>query len=218
MPSDAGRMVGPPPSADAGSRAWWALAVLLAVGSVLAPITDARALDWQPDAWLAQPWRWWSAAWVHWSNGHRWANLLGTLLIAALGWRARCDRPDALAWFLAWPLTHLGLLWQPELRHYGGLSGVLHAGVVVAACGLVQRERGTRRLVGAAIVLGVALKVWSEQPWQGALRSVPGWDIALAPAAHLSGAAAGALCAAGAALWRRLAAQGAMGRRHQAPR
>jgi hypothetical protein len=139
---------------------------------------------------------------VHWSEGHRWANLAGTVLVAALGWRARCDRVDSLAWFVAWPLTHLGLLLQPTLAHYGGLSGVLHAGVAVAAVSLLQRERGTRRALGAAILLGMALKIGLEQPWQGALQRVPGWDVAIATGAHLSGALMGAGCALAAALWR----------------
>jgi rhomboid family GlyGly-CTERM serine protease len=183
------------------SRAWWCVAALLTTGSLLAAGVDPHRLDWEPGVALAQPWRWWSAAWVHWSDGHRWANLLGTLLVATLGWRAHCDRIDSAAWFLAWPITQLGLLLQPGLLHYGGLSGVLHAGVVIAACSLLRRERGGRRVVGAAILAGVALKVLLEQPWHGPpLRSSPGWDIALAPAAHLSGALAGVLCAAVA--WR----------------
>ncbi len=74
---------------------------------------------------------------------------------------------------MAWPLTQLGLLLQPSLLHYGGLSGVLHAGVVIAALGLLQRESGLRRAVGWLILGGVALKVGMEQPWQGGLRQTP---------------------------------------------
>jgi hypothetical protein len=140
---------------------------------------------------------------VHWSEGHRWANIVGAVLVGALGWRAHSDRLDTMAWFVAWPLTQLGLLLQPALAHYGGLSGVLHAGVVVVAVSLLQRERGVRRALGAAILLGVALKVGLEHPWQGALRTVPGWDIAIAPGAHLSGALMGTCCAIAAAFWRR---------------
>ncbi|MFI4929137.1 MAG: rhombosortase [Burkholderiales bacterium] len=184
------------------SPAWWWLAAVLAGGSLLAAGTDPRQLDWQPTLALTQPWRCWSAAWVHWSDGHRWANLAGTLLVAALGWRANCDRLDSLAWFVAWPLTHLGLLLQPALAHYGGLSGVLHGGVVVAAVSLMQREHGARRALGVAILSGVALKVVLEQPWQGALQRVQGWDIPIAPGAHLSGALMGAGCALAAVCWR----------------
>jgi rhomboid family GlyGly-CTERM serine protease len=178
---------------------------VLAAGSLLAAWLDPRQFDWQPSLALTQPWRCWSAAWVHWSEGHRWANVAGAALVGALGWRAHCDRLDSLAWLAAWPLTHLGLLLQPSLMHYGGLSGVLHAGVVVAAVSLLQQERGTRRALGAALLLAVALKVGLEHPWQGALQRVPGWDIAIAAGAHLSGALMGAGCALAAALWRRRA-------------
>ena len=170
---------------------------------MLAGWLDPRQLDWQPSLALTQPWRCWSAAWVHWSEGHRWANIVGTVLVGALGWRAHCDRLDTLAWFVAWPLTQLGLLLQPALAHYGGLSGVLHAGVVVASVSLLQRERGLRRALGASILLAVALKIGLEHPWQGVLHKVAGWDIAIAPGAHLSGALMGSCCALAATFWRR---------------
>jgi rhomboid family GlyGly-CTERM serine protease len=192
-----------PFAARPGRLGWWSVAAGLAVGALAAMAVDPLRLDWQPGLAWTQPGRWWSGAWVHWSLGHLAANLAGTALIAALGARACADRADAWAWFAAWPLTQLGLLLQPSLLHYGGLSGVLHAGVVIAALGLLQREVGLRRAVGALILGGVALKLGLEQPWQGGLRQAPGWQIAIAPAAHLSGAVAGLLCGLAAATWRR---------------
>ena len=191
-----------PFAARPSTLAWWSVAACLALGALAARWFADQKLDWQPGLAAAQPWRWWTGAWVHWSWGHLAANLAGTALIAALGARARADRADAWAWFAAWPITQLGLLMQTALQHYGGLSGVLHAGVVIAAIGLLQRESGSRRAVGALIVAGVVLKVALEQPWQGALRHTPGWSIAIAPAAHLSGAIAGLLCGLAAAAWR----------------
>jgi rhomboid family GlyGly-CTERM serine protease len=187
----------------ASSLAWWSMAALLALGSLATLWLDVQRLDWQPGLAWSEPWRWWSGAWVHWSGGHLAANLAGTALIGALGARAHADRADAWAWFAAWPITQLGLLLQPALLHYGGLSGVLHAGVVIAAVGLVQRESGLRRTVAWLILGGVALKIGLEQPWLGALRQAPGWSIAIAPVAHASGALAGLLCGLAAAAWRR---------------
>jgi len=132
---------------------------------------------------------------VHLSPLHLVANLLGTALVAALGLAAGCGRRAALAWALAWPLTHATLLLQPALSTYGGLSGVLHAGVAVAAWQLLRGGRGAHRAVGAALAIGLLLKLGLEAPWQGPLRQVPGWDIAIAPLAHAGGAAAGWLCA-----------------------
>lgn len=156
---------------------------------------DAAALRWQPELALSQPWRAVTAAGVHLSPLHLGANLLGTALVAALGVVAGCGRRAALAWALAWPITHLALLAQPALTEYGGLSGVLHAGVAVAAWQLLRAERGARRAIGIALAGGLLLKLGLEAPWQGALRQVPGWDIAIAPLAHATGAAAGLVCA-----------------------
>jgi hypothetical protein len=60
---------------------------------------------------------------------------------------------------------------------------------------LLLRPAGAERWWGLAIGLGLLAKVMLEQPLGPALRQVPGWDIALAPLAHATGAAAGALCA-----------------------
>jgi hypothetical protein len=49
------------------------------------------------------------------------------------------------AWVCAWPLTQLGLLMRPDLSHYGGLSGVLHAGAAIVALHLVWRGARARR-------------------------------------------------------------------------
>ena len=174
---------------------WLAFAVSLALAAALAARVDPAWLDWQPRLAWAEPWRWWSAALVHLSTGHLLANLTGCVVVGLFGWAAGCTRRDAAAWGAAWPLTHLALLLQPELARYGGLSGLLHAGVVVAACALVLRGHGRRRAIGLAVLVGVALKLVLEQPWSGALQRWPGWDIAVAPLAHASGALAGLLCA-----------------------
>lgn len=178
------------------ARAWTGLAALLGLGALIGWWLPRGLLDWQPMHATAQPWRWWTAAFVHWSALHLVANLGGALLVGALGHVARLPQALAWAWFAAWPLTHLALWVQPGLAHYGGLSGVLHAGVAVAAFGLLARGRGIGRAVGVALAAGLLVKIGLEAPWAGPLRQVTGWDIAIAPLAHLSGAAAGALCAA----------------------
>ncbi|MBL8341621.1 MAG: rhombosortase [Rubrivivax sp.] len=151
----------------------------------------AAALDWQPGAALAQPWRLLTAAWVHWSPLHLGANLAATVAVAALGCAARLPAAAAGAWLLAWPLAHAGLWAQPALARYGGASGVLHAAVAVAACWLVATRRGRTQWVGWAIAAGLIAKLLLEQPWRGPLVQAAGWDIAVAPWAHASGALAG---------------------------
>ena len=177
------------------SLAWWRLSALAAVGALAALAIDPARLRWQPELAGTEPWRCITAAWVHWSGLHLAANLLGTTLVAALGTVAGCGRRATLAWAMAWPISHLALLLQPDLNSYGGLSGLLHAGVAVAGWQLLRGERGQRQAVGAAMLVGLALKMMLEAPWEGPLRTVSGWDIAIAPMAHASGSAAGLLCA-----------------------
>ena len=185
---------------DRPGRAWCSVALALGLGSaIVAAVPSAVALstafDWQPVLVWREPWRAWSAAFVHYSALHLAANACGLVLVAALGWTVRAPPRLALAWLAAWPLTQLGLLAQPALLHYGGLSGVLHAGVAVAALHLVWRGARSERWIGAALLGGLALKVLSEAPWGAPLRHPPGWDIAVAPAAHACGLVAGVLCA-----------------------
>jgi rhomboid family GlyGly-CTERM serine protease len=167
------------------------VAGLVAVGLHTLP---AHTLDWEPALAWRQPWRSVTAAWVHWSHQHLLMNLTGSAALAWLGWRASLGPRAVAAWALAWPLTQLGLLLQPALRHYGGLSGVLHAAAAITAATLLARGGDRRnRLVGGLLVLGLLAKLVFEQPWAAATQAVEGWDFALAPAAHASGALAGLL-------------------------
>lgn len=177
-------------------RAWAGLATAFGAAALLSWWLQAPLLDWQPALAGQEPWRAFSAAFVHWSARHLAANTAGCAVLAALGLAARLPARAALAWLLAWPLTHAALAVQPALAHYGGLSGVLHAGVAVAALWLVATARGTRRGIGAAVGAGLLLKVVLEEPWGPPLRLGGGWDIATAPLAHATGVLAGLLCAA----------------------
>ena len=185
-----------------GGRLWLALCALSALAATLAWVLPTTTLDWQPTLALSQPWRWWTAAWVHFSPMHLVANLAGLGVVAALGRAAAVPVGVSLAWLASWPLTHLALLSVPELAHYGGLSGVLHSAVAAIATALVLGETGPRRRIGAALALGLAVKIAWERPWGPAVQAMPGWDIAVAPAAHLSGALCGLACTLAA--WTRI--------------
>ena len=186
-------------------RAWLALCALLAVGASVAVLLPASALEWRPDRAFVEPWRWWTAALVHWGPHHLVANLAGTAVLAGFGWTARTPTRIALAWAGAWPLTQLALLAQPALQPYGGLSGVLHAGVAAAAWSLVRCDRGARRVVGTAVLVGLALKLLLERPWAAVTIVVPEWDFPVAPLAHAAGGVAGLLAAVVAEAWPRRA-------------
>lgn len=174
------------------SRVWLTLCTALAALSLLTWPLPREALDWQPTLAAAQPWRTVTAAFAHWTPIHLAANLVGCAVLALLGWRASLGRREALAGLIALPLTQLGLLLRPELRHYAGLSGELHALAAIVAMTLLTRG-GRERWVGGSIALGLVLKLLLEHPLGPVLRDTPGFDFPVAPFAHLTGAVAGAL-------------------------
>jgi rhomboid family GlyGly-CTERM serine protease len=178
---------------------------LFAAGAVLGWFLPASALIYDTARNAHEPWRWWTPVAVHLSLLHLAANGAGSLAVGAVGLAGRVPPRTALAWVLAWPLTHAGLVLAPDLLRYAGLSGVLHAGVAVLGVHLLVRpgdgdpdpqRRTRRRLVGLALLVVLAAKVLAEQPFAGpAARAVDGWDIAVAPVAHAVGALAGLLAA-----------------------
>jgi len=183
------------PGFTRGTTAWLALAAVLTAGSALAWGLDPERLDWQGlHAGSSLVWRAFTGAFVHWTPRHLAANLAGCFVVAWLGWAARLPVRSALAWAMAWPATQLVLLLRPEIAAFGGLSGVLHAGVAVAAVELVLRG-GRERAIGALILVGLVVKIVRESPLGPALQDVPGWDMPVVPLAHLGGALAGALLA-----------------------
>ena len=180
----------------AGERAWIGLAAGLGLAALAARLAGIapEALDWQPALAGVEPWRAFSAVAVHYSALHLGANLLGAALVGALGAAAGVPRAMVVAWACAWPLTQFGLWIRPDLSHYGGLSGVLHAGAAVIALHVMWQGPALRRWIGAALMAGLLGKVLLEAPWGPALRVDTGWDFATAPLAHATGVAAGTLC------------------------
>lgn len=172
------------------STSWLLLCAAWAALSLLAWPFPRELLDWQPNLVATQPWRAFTAAFVHWTPLHLAANLAGCTVLALLGWRATLGRREAIAGLVALPLTQLLLLLRPELLRYAGLSGELHALAAIAALTLLQRS-GRERWIGAAIALGLAAKLVLEDPLGPVLRATPGFDFPVAPFAHLSGAVAG---------------------------
>lgn len=173
-------------------HAWLLLCAALATTSLLAWPLPRNALDWQPTLLTLQPWRTLTAAFVHWTPLHLAANLAGCAVLALLGARARLGRREAIAGLVALPLTQLGLLLQPDLQRYAGLSGELHALAAIAALALLTRT-GRERWIGIGMALGLAVKITLEHPFGPALQMTADFDFAVAPFAHLSGALSGLL-------------------------
>lgn len=177
--------------------AWCVVALVLLAGSLVAfatPLTPV--LEWRPDQAFSEAWRVWSAAFVHYSRLHLIGNVTGLALTAAFGWVSRVPLRGAAAWVVAWPFTHLAFLWlAPDLHHYGGLSGVVHAGVAIVLTHLFITGTRGQRAVAAAVLAGLVTKILTETPWRGAVQHPAGWDIAIAPIAHVTGVLSGTLAA-----------------------
>lgn len=186
---------------------WWcAIGLLLALPSLaFAPVPLALPPEFWPDLPARLVLRpdqgghqpllsWWATAWLHGSEAHLWRNLSGAGLIMLMGSLSNITPRDSLAWFIAWPLTHLGMLMEPSLASYVGLSGVLHAGVVVVAlANLHHPRRPSHRAVGIVLLAWLAGKLFMENPWAHHLVLSEASAINVAPWAHLSGALAGAV-------------------------
>ena len=172
---------------------WLGVALLLGGPALLLQPADPlalRLLTWRPERVLDEPWRCWSAAWVHLTPEHRWMDLVALGAVALGGAWARLPRQAAWAWAAAWPLLHLSLLLQPTLRSYAGLSGAVLAGLAVwAIVWAADRQRPSRqRLIGLALGLALLLKIACiDQPWARVLYRPEGGGFDVAPLAHAAG-------------------------------
>lgn len=216
-----------------GSRAWWAIALLgpglsaagwrthwpTAADGVAAFVQALAQGEWWSvwPAWVRpQPpqapwwpqWHWWTAALAHHSPAHWAANAVAALVVGAWGQAARVGLRHALAWCCAWPLTQALLITEPTgMKHYAGLSAVLHAGVVIACWSAWRQGSARERVVSGLVSAAVCLKLLWESPFVQALwqctpvRQVqPVWldeagAVFLAGHAHACGALAGLLMA-----------------------
>lgn len=198
-----------------GSRAWLLLCALHGVASMLlwwAHAPAVQALTWYAELWPAQPWTFWTSAWVHLNTPHLIGNQLALGALTAAGWVLRPPLSATLAWALSWPLLQASLLWWPQVTHAVGLSGLLHAGVAVLGLHLLLSPAAPKaRPWGAVLLAGLVIKLLIERSWQQPLLNDPHSDMAVVQAAHLSGAAWGAVLGTLGAWWSRRQAASARG-------
>ncbi len=141
------------------SLRWTVYACIL--GMLLCQCFTPALLYLRDVAWT-QPWRLWTAHWVHLGWWHLLLNLLALGLIPDIF--AESSRRFFLLLFFVLPfLISVSLwLWQPHLMYYAGLSGVLHG--LYVALGLAA-QAGSHRLerrMGQLICIGALIKVGWE--------------------------------------------------------
>jgi membrane associated rhomboid family serine protease len=177
-------------------HSWLALCLLHAVASMLVWWGGegvASSLTWHADSWLQRPWTLWTSAWVHLHTPHLVGNQLALGALVALAWWVRPTWQASLAWFLAWPSGTLMLLLWPQIGYFVGLSGLIHAALVVVAVGLTGRTvtPSVLRLWGVALWAGLMVKLVIEQAWRQPVAWDEGANLSVVLAAHLSGVVAG---------------------------
>jgi membrane associated rhomboid family serine protease len=133
----------------------------------------------------------WSTSLVHLSGAHLLANLLALAVLAVLGACLDAGRAATLALLVAWPLGTLALLGWPQVAGCSGMSGLLHA--MVAVLWAHTALRGSAKPVSYVIFAVLALKLLSEHAWSQPIAFDPNWGFNVVYAAHLTGAASGAL-------------------------
>ncbi len=152
----------------------------------------AEALEYRRALAGREPWRLFTGHFVHLGFLHA---LLNCVALALLG-RLFADRLGARAFFgilVIAPIlvSILFLAAMPELHWYRGLSGVLHALFFAGCVVWIATSAGRARWLPIAALIGGAVKVLVEQPWDGSFPVHEVLRAAVVPQAHLAGAIVG---------------------------
>jgi len=185
-----------------GTSLRWTVYACIA-GMLLCQCFTPALMYLHDQAWC-EPWRLWTAHWVHLGWWHLILNLLALGLIPDIF--AEASRRFFLLLFFTLPLLISVCLWlfQPHLMYYAGLSGVLHG--LYVALGLAAQS-GTHRLerrIGQLICLGALIKVgWEYSTGISESQQLLGIPVVLV--AHQYGLIWGALMSAGYWIYHRKA-------------
>ena len=124
---------------------------------------------------------------VHFSLSHLLYNLLGLLLAAWIIWRRGYRHFGTLCITSACTISCTILLFQPDLAVYGGLSGIVNAAILYAACMGLKEEQRWRRFSMVIIALCAVENSFSELfTGQPTLASTGAIFFVPVPLAHLA--------------------------------
>ncbi|MEX1993605.1 MAG: rhombosortase [Steroidobacteraceae bacterium] len=152
------------------------------------------ALEYRRPLLASEPWRLVSGHFVHLSLMHALLNSVALLLLGRL-FAERLRPIEMWAVLGATPILISLVFWValPELAWYRGLSGVLHALYFAGCVTWIGTTAGRARWLPLAAMVGGALKVLLEQPWDTSFPFHEWLGAAVVPQAHLAGAVIGAV-------------------------
>src|SRR5262245_9619741 len=175
------------------------LVLLQAAGAAWPPL--GPALEYRQSTLAAQPWRLFTAHWVHINWPHVLINAAGWFIVARLFAQELTPIRQLLVVLVAGVAISSGLMFgYPRIEWYRGFSGVLHglffAGAttwVVQTLARPDTRTLARLWLPSALALGGWVKVLMEQPGREATPYAAWLDASTVPQAHLLGAACGSL-------------------------
>lgn len=139
------------------------LPIILGIGLVCGLLQlDMNTFIYQRDLMTGEPWRWWTAHWVHVGWRHYALNMLAFLSLPFIF--PQLQRQTLLLGLLVLPPLLSAGLYEllPAVQAYAGLSGILHGIFVVAAIEslFIQRERKFAILVLVCIAVKIGVEKW----------------------------------------------------------
>ena len=139
------------------------LPIILGIGLVCGLLQlDMNTFIYQRDLMTGEPWRWWTAHWVHVGWRHYALNMLAFLSLPFIF--PQLQRQTLLLGLLVLPPLLSAGLYEllPAVQAYAGLSGILHGIFVVAAIEslFIQRERKFAILVLVCVALKIGFEKW----------------------------------------------------------
>lgn len=151
-----------------------------------------EALEYRRALAAREPWRLLTGHFVHLGLLHAALNCVALLLLGRL-FAGRLAYGAFLGLLGLAPLAISAgfLLALPQLEWYRGLSGTLHALFFAGCVVWIAASSGRARWLPVAALVGGALKVLLEQPWDASFPVHEALRIAVVPQSHLIGAVVG---------------------------
>lgn len=166
--------------------------VYLAIASMLFCQLFFHHVIYDRHGLFSEPWRLWTAHWVHLGVWHWVLNAVALSLLPEIFFHTS-RRFFLLLWFVLPPLLSLMLyIFQPSLVLYAGLSGVLHGIYLAVALNAIQSIYRAERRMGWVVAASVCAKVcWETYSGNSQTAELIGAPVVLR--AHQYGAELGAL-------------------------